>query len=180
MSFSPSIQAHVRQSSNGRYKSLQGTYNPRVGGPYRGPAKRPTFRSKLELRLMVMLDSPDANNVVSWEYESRKVPYKDKSSVQIDSRGMKSYHDRHYTVDFVVRLRSGRGERVFWIEVKSIHDIEVNKKRRQTKSAQISEKIRLKNYCKWMAAAQAAKRCGASFMVVTERELDALKSMIFG
>ncbi len=180
MSFSPSVQAHVKQSSNGRYRSLQGVYNPRVGGPYRGPAKKPVFRSKLELRLMVMLDSPDANNVVSWEYESRKIPYKDKSTVQLDSRGMKSFHDRHYTIDFVVRLKTGFGERTFWIEVKSIHDIEVNKRRKQTKNAKIAEKIRIKNYCKWMAAAQAAKRSGASFMVVTEKELDALKGMIFG
>lgn len=180
MPFSPSVQAHIKQSSNGRYRSLQGTYNPRVGGPYRGPSKRPAFRSRLELRLMVMLDSPEANNVVSWEYESRRIPYKDKSSVETDSRGVKSFHERNYTVDFVVRLRTSAGERTFWIEVKSVHDIEVNKRKRTTKNALVAEKIRVKNYCKWMAAAQAAKRCGASFMVVTERELDSLRDMIFG
>jgi hypothetical protein len=179
MSFSPSVQAHIKQSTNGRYKSLQGTYNPRIGGPYKGPAKKPAFRSKLELRLMVMLDNPDANNVISWQYESKKIPYQDKSTVEVAKNGVKSFPTRHYIIDFIVQLKNGMGIRTFWIEVKSIHDIEVNKKRKMTKNAKISEKIRIKNYCKWMAAAKAAKSCGANFMVVTEKELDALKSMLF-
>lgn len=174
------MQSHIRQSANGRYKSLQGTYNPRIGGHYAGPSKKPSFRSKLELRLMVMLDSPDANNVISWQYESKKIPYQDKSTVEVAKNGVKTFPTRHYLIDFVVQLKQGAAIRTFWIEVKSVHDIEVNRHRKMTKGVKISEKIRIKNYCKWMAAAKAAKSCGAHFLVVTERELDALKSMLFG
>ena len=176
-----SIISHYKQSQNGRYKSLQGFYIPRNGGPYKGPAKKPLFRSKLELRLMRMLDNPNAANVAAWEYESRRIPYRDKSSVFYDNSGRPVFQQRNYVVDFVVKVKAGNGVvNTFWIEVKSVNDIEVNKRHRTTKNAKISEKIRLKNMCKWMAAAQAAKNSGARFMVVTEKELDSLAKMIFG
>jgi len=170
----------MRKSSNGRYRSLQGIYNPRVGGPYKGPSKKPIFRSKMELRLMTMLDSVDAENVVSWMYEAKRIPYLDKSEPTVDSRGLKHFPTRNYVIDFIVTLKGVGGTKTFWIEVKSIHDIEVNKKHRSTKNARISEKIKVKNYCKWMAAAHAAKNVGAQFLVVTEKELDGLAKMIFG
>ena len=175
-----SIASRLIKSTNGRYQSLQGTYNPRLGGPYKGPAQKPKFRSKLELRLMTMLDSPEANNVLSWEYESRRIPYVDKSTFEIDKSGRRHNPVRQYVIDFIIRLRGSVGVRVFWVEVKSLNDIEVNKRKRRTKNAMIAEKIRVKNYCKWMSAAKIAKNIGAQFLVVTERELDQLKSMIYG
>ena len=175
------ILSHIKKSANGRYKSLQGTYNPRIGGPYKGPMKKPVFRSKLEWRLMLMLDSPMANNVISWEYESRRIPYVDKSSTDIDSRGFKRFPTRHYVVDFIVKLKDTHGNvQSFWIEVKSIHDIQVTKKHRSTQNAKIAEKIRIKNLCKWMAASKSAKLNGAHFMVLTENELGTLGRMING
>ena len=175
-----SVFSGIRKSANGRYQSLQGTYNPRVGGPYKGPSKRPIFRSKLELRLMLMLDSVEAGNVVSWEYESRRIPYTDKSTFELDGSGRRTNPVRQYVIDFIIKLKSAVGIQTYWVEVKSIHDIEVNRTRRRTKNAMISEKIRIKNYCKWVAAAKIAKNVGAQFLVVTERELDRLKRMIYG
>lgn len=174
-----SLRSHLKRSENGRYTSLQGTYNPRVGGPYRGPSPRPKFRSKLELRLMLMLDSPEATNVLSWEYESRRIPYLDKTTFTVDATGRRVFRTRQYVVDFVIRLKNGGGCNVYWVEVKSVHDIDVNKRHLKTKNAAIAEQIRLKNYCKWMSAAKVAKGVGARFLVVTERELDQLKTMIF-
>ena len=169
----------LRKSSNGRYKSLQGLYNPRPGGPYRGPSRRPMFRSKLEWRLMLMLDSPNATNVVGWEYESRRIPYVDRSTKTLDRNGVPRSPTRNYVVDFVVQLRRPDGTlRKFWIEVKSVHDIQVAKRRRNTDSARIAEKIRVKNLCKWMAAAKAARLNDAHFMVLTENELGTLSSML--
>lgn len=175
-----SVFSGLRQSANGRYKSLQGTYNPRVGGPYRGPSKKPKFRSKMELRLMLMLDSPEANNVMSWEYESRRIPYVDKSSFDLDNSGRRVNPTRNYVIDFIINLKTVTGIQTYWVEVKSINDIEVNKRKKRTKNAMLSEKIRLKNYCKWIQAAKIAHNVGARFLVVTERELDMLKNMIYG
>lgn len=172
--------AHIQTSSNKRYKSLQGLFNPRSGGPYRGNIKQPKFRSKIELRLMTMLDSPNANNVVAWNYECKKIPYQDKSTTTY-SNGLPHHPTRQYVIDFVVTVRNPSGNtNTFWIETKSIHDIAVNKTKRRTKNAKISEQIRVKNFSKWIAAKKAAESCGAHFIVITENELETLRKMIFG
>lgn len=174
-----SIYANFKTSSNKRYKSLCGTYKPRAGGPYMGAVKQPKFRSKIELRLMTMLDSPKANNVVAWTYESKKIPYVDKSTVLRNSNGTTYNPTRNYIVDFIVTLRNADGTVTnFWIETKSIHDIAVNKTGRKTKNAMTAEKIRVKNYSKWIAAKKAAEAVNAHFLVVTENELESLSKMI--
>lgn len=172
-----SLYAHFNTSSNKRYKSLQGTYNPKIGGTYTGPQKCPKFRSKLELRLMTMLDN--SNRVISWSYESKKIPYVDKSTVITSISGMRSNPTRHYIIDFIVSIKDKFGDiSTFWIETKSANDLLVSKKK-NTKNAKISEQIRIKNYSKWIAARKAAKAVGAHFVVVTENELDTLKKMIY-
>lgn len=180
--YSPnSIYANFRTSSNKRYKSLSGLYKPREGGPYTGPIKQPKFRSKIELRLMTMLDNPKAENVVSWSYESKRIPYLDHSTILKNSNGTTYNPTRNYVVDFIVTLRDGRTNQTntFWIETKSMHDILVNKKGRKTKNAMIAEKIRVKNYSKWIAAKKAAEAVNAHFLVITENELEALSKMIY-
>lgn len=173
-----SLYAHFNTSSNKRYKSLQGTYNPRLGGSYKGPQKNPKFRSKLELRLMTMLDN--SNRVVSWTYESKKIPYVDKSTILINMSGMKSNPTRNYIIDFIVSVKNNFGGiTTFWIETKSANDLVVSKKK-NTKNAKIAEEIRIKNYSKWIAAQKAAKAVGAHFVVITENELDKLKKLIYG
>lgn len=174
-----SVYANFRTSSNKRYRSLTGTYRPRQGGPYSGPMKEPKFRSKIELRLMTMLDSPSAENVVSWSYESKRIPYIDRSTVLRNPNGTTYNPTRSYVVDFIVTLRSlGGGTVTFWIETKSVHDIEVNKRKKRTKNAMTAEKIRVKNYSKWIAAKKAAEAVNARFLVMTENELAALAKML--
>ena len=180
--YSPnSIYANFKTSSNKRYKSLCGTYKPRNGGPYRGPVKQPKFRSKIELRLMTMLDNPKAENVLSWTYEAKRIPYVDHSTVLRNSNGTTYNPTRNYVVDFIVTLTQNNGvTNTFWIETKSIHDMEVNKKEKKTKNAMIAEKIRVKNYSKWIAAKKAAEAVNAHFIVITENELASLSKMISG
>ena len=177
----PGFLKNLKTSSNGRYKSLQGTYNPRIGGPYKGPTKKPVFRSKIELRLMTMLDNPNATNVVGWKYEARKIPYIDKSTVCESVSGIKSHPLRHYIIDFIVDVKNPAGGiSTFWIETKSINDIVVAKKHRSVKNAKVSNQIRAKNLSKWIAASNAAKAVGAKFVVITENELEMLKNIIYG
>ena len=174
-----SIYANFKTSSNRRYKSLCGTYKPREGGPYRGPVKQPKFRSKIELRLMTMLDNPLAENVLSWTYESKRIPYLDHSTVLKNSNGTTYNPMRNYVVDFIVNLKNSDGTvNTFWIETKSVHDIEVNKRGKKTKNAMIAEKIRVKNYSKWIAAKKAAQAVNAHFLVITENELMSLSKML--
>lgn len=176
-----SIYANFKTSSNRRYKSLCGTYKPRQGGPYSGPIKEPKFRSKIELRLMTMLDNPKADNVVSWSYESKRIPYVDHSTLMRNSNGTTYNPTRNYVVDFIVTLKDKSGVmRNFWIETKSVHDILVNKKKKKTKNALTAEKIRVKNYSKWIAAKKAAEAVNAHFLVITESELASLSRMING
>lgn len=177
----PGFLKNLKTSSNGRYKSLQGTYNPRIGGPYKGPTKKPVFRSKIELRLMTMLDNPNATNVIGWKYEARKIPYIDKSTVCESVSGIKSHPLRHYIIDFIVDVKNPAGGiSTFWIETKSINDIIVAKKHRSAKNAKVSNQIRAKNLSKWIAASNAAKAVGAKFVVITENELEMLKNIIYG
>ena len=177
----PGFLKNLKTSSNGRYKSLQGTYNPRIGGPYKGPTKKPVFRSKIELRLMTMLDNLNATNVVGWKYEARKIPYIDKSTVCESASGIKSHPLRHYIIDFIVDVKNPAGGiSTFWIETKSINDIIVAKKHRSAKNAKVSNQIRAKNLSKWIAASNAAKAVGAKFVVITENELEMLKNIIYG
>ena len=177
----PGFLKNLKTSSNGRYKSLQGTYNPRIGGPYKGPTKKPVFRSKIELRLMTMLDNLNATNVVGWKYEARKIPYIDKSTVCESASGIKSHPLRHYIIDFIVDVKNPAGGiSTFWIETKSINDIVVAKKHRSAKNAKVSNQIRAKNLSKWIAASNAAKAVGAKFVVITENELEMLKNIIYG
>ena len=174
-----SIYANFKTSSNRRYKSLCGTYKPRNGGPYRGPVKQPKFRSKIELRLMTMLDNPKADNVVAWTYESKRIPYVDKSTVMMNKNGTTYNPTRNYIIDFIVTLKTKDGIlNTFWIETKSIHDIAVNKTGKRTKNALTAEKIRVKNYSKWIAAKKAAEAVNAHFLVITENELESLSKMI--
>ena len=86
---------------------------------------------------------------------------------------------RNYVVDFIVTLKNPNGTMTnFWIETKSIHDIVVNKKGKKTKNAMTAEKIRVKNYSKWIAAKKAAEAVNAHFLVITENELESLSKMI--
>lgn len=175
----PGFTKNIKSSASGRYRSLQGTYNPRIGGPFKG-ATKPMFKSKIELRLMTMLDNPNATNVLNWTYESKRIPYVDKSTVQENYSGIKSHPTRHYVIDFIVDIKKPSGGKMtFWIETKSVNDIVVAKKFRSAQNAKIASQIRAKNYSKWIAAANAAKAVGAKFIVITENELETLRKMIY-
>jgi hypothetical protein len=128
---------------------------------------------------MTMLDNPKADNVVAWTYESKRIPYVDRSTLLRNSNGTTYNPTRNYVIDFIVTLKNPNGTLSnFWIETKSIHDMEVNKKKRRTKNALTAEKIKVKNYSKWLAAKKAADAVNARFLVITENELVSLSKMI--
>src|SRR5574344_1868975 len=124
---------HVRKSSNGRYSSITGTFTPQQGTRYIGHGN-PHFKSKLELRLMLLLDNPRAVNVLSWSYETLKIPYLDSSSTMVEN-GILKHPTRHYIIDFVVKLRTSAGVQSFWIETKSLNDVKLNTQKRMNETS---------------------------------------------
>ena len=147
---------------------VSGTYHVHNTTKYRGSnggggARAAQYRSSWELRLMGWLDSNP--NVVEWGSERMVVQYVDK----VDGRVHRYFVD----FDFVVRGKDGNLKRI-WCEVKP--DAETRPPvppRRMTESAKrnllMKNMTYVRNQSKWEAAIAEARRRGATFMVLTEK-----------
>ena len=145
---------------SGKYKSLHGIYTPINTQKYKGKGL-PQFKSKLELKLMMYLDKSDA--VCEWCYEPFAIKYEDKSEL-INGKGV----IRKYYVDFTASIKTGSAIKKVWIEVKSINDVVMNKR----KNTNIYEnKTYLKNMSKWVVARKLAQNLGYEFKIITDRDL---------
>ena len=150
------------KSSNGKYRSITGTYHPINKTKYIGD-RDPVFRSRLEYLLMRYLDS--SPNIVSWSYEKISLKYKDLSS----AGKIRTYH-----IDFVAAIRvNSETTRKVWIEVKSKRETlpPTRSKNKKLRNSKLEEATYVKNQCKWDTAKRVAKDRGYDFVVLTEEQL---------
>ena len=142
-------------------KWLQGHYIPRNLEKYVGDPNKITFRSSWEKRLMIYLDKNP--NVIKWNSECTVLPYKSP----IDNQ----FH--RYYVDFSAKIKTKDGDKTFLIEVKPYVQTQkpVVTKRKKTSTLLEEEKTYLVNQAKWKVAKEYAKKMGAEFIVITEKEL---------
>ena len=141
-------------------KWLQGHYIPLNVNKYVGNISKITFRSSWEKRLMIFLDKNP--NVLQWNSEQTILPYRSPVDGEM----------HRYYVDFTAKIRTKDGDKKFLIEVKPYTQTQQPTVGHKRKSTLLNEqKTYLINQAKWDAARQYAKRIGAEFIVLTEKEL---------
>lgn len=152
---------HKKITKSGKYNSLQGKFTPLHPDKFKGDVF-PHYKSKLELKMMTLLDK--SPSVESWNYERIVIPYLDKTR-----HGTK----HNYYMDFKVVMKTNEGPKTFLIEVKSKKETEPPKKSKRKKPETYKKEMEtyIRNKCKWKAADIAAKRNGWNFRIFTEDNL---------
>ena len=145
----------------GKYKSFHGVYTPTNPTKYKGKGL-PQFKSKLELKMMAYLDKSDA--VIEWNYEPFAIKYEDKSVLDENKKGT----IRKYYVDFTATIKNGPVAKRYWLEVKSINEITLDKKAQKNVN---ENNTYIKNMSKWIVAKKLAKAHNCEFMLITDKDL---------
>lgn len=127
---------------------------------YVGNISKITYRSSWEKRLMIWLDKNP--NVLQWNSEQVVLPYKSPIDGQM----------HRYFVDFSAKIQTNSGIKRYLIEIKPYSQTQPPTVGHKRKSTLLNEqKTYLINRAKWDVARQFAKRIGAEFIVLTEKEL---------
>ena len=116
------------------------------------------YKSGLELKFMRYCDRNPM--VLKWNYEGLSIKYLDKSS--------KPEKVRNYHIDFVIWVRTKDGPRKIWVEVKQQSEVDKPVNENDVRS----NKLWLKNQCKWRQAKVTALQNNAEFRIITEAQLD--------
>lgn len=142
-------------------KWLQGHYKPLNVEKYVGNISKITYRSSWEKRLMIWLDKNP--NVLKWNSEQIVLPYLSPIDGQM----------HRYYVDFMAKINTKKGVHKFLIEIKPYSQTQKpNPSKGKRKTTLLNEqKTYLINQAKWDSAKQYAKRIGADFIIITEKEL---------
>lgn len=142
-------------------KWLQGKFIPKHIEKYVGNVNDITYRSSWEKRLMLWLDNNE--NVLQWNSEETVLPYKSPIDGEL----------HRYYLDFTAKIKTKHGIRKFLIEVKPYQQTikPVKTPRKHLSTLLNEEKTYLVNQAKWKVAQQYAKKLGAEFIVLTEKEL---------
>jgi hypothetical protein len=138
----------------GKYRAISGRYFPINPEKYTG-GKFLMYKSSLEYKMMLYCDKNP--NILQWNYENIRLPYKDKNTGET----------KHYYIDFEILANTNKGPKKIWVEVKSYCETIPPKNKKNIKNQQIY----LKNLSKWETAEKEAKARGIEFKIITENEL---------
>ena len=144
--------------------AYRGRYQVKNIGKYKGDAGRVTYRSGLELRFMNYLDRHQ--DVLEWSSEEVVVPYRSP----LDSKLLR------YFVDFYVKRRTRDGNiEIALVEIKPKYQCGPPvAKSRKTRRFIMESRTWAINKTKWDAASDFCARRGWKFIVLTEKDIEAL------
>jgi hypothetical protein len=141
-------------------KYLQGFFRPRFPEKYKGDHNRIVYRSSWELRVMIWLDSN--NGVLEWSSEEMFVPYVSP----LDNK------PHRYFVDFVIKIRTPKGEETHLVEVKPEAEIQPPKKPKKVSKAYYRKVTTyMVNQAKWDAARAYCTKKGWLFTTLNEYDI---------
>ena len=141
-----------------RKKWRQGIFVPKNQNKFIGT--KATYRSGLELKFFRFCDNN--SNVLKWCSENVVVPYKSP----LDNRIHKYY------VDNLVIIKEGEEIKKYLVEIKPYKQTKKPQTKYRKKSHLIYEqRAYITNQAKWEAARDYCKKCGYTFIIITEKEL---------
>lgn len=138
-------------------RPLKGFFKPKNPQKYIGDANNIVFRSQLELRFMMILDSnPD---IIQWASEETHVIYYDPVQRK----------NRRYFPDFVIKNNKNQ---TFMIEIKPFKETQqpILKEGKNKKSYLNEFKVFTTNQSKWQSAEEFCKDRKWKFQIITERD----------
>lgn len=140
---------------------IQGKWFPRNPGKYKGNPNEIVYRSSWERRFFEWADMNPS--VIEWSSEEVVVPY----ICETDNRM------HRYFVDVSMKIKTTDGTvKSFLVEIKPWQQTQPPKfPGRQTARYLNEVSTFVKNQSKWKAAKEYARRYGAEFIVLTEKEL---------
>lgn len=145
------------------YKSYKGVFRPKNPEKYIGNPSNIIYRSFMEFKYMLYLDS--APHVLQWGSEEKIVPY----ISPIDGK------KHRYFPDMVVKAKLKDGStKKFMIEIKpekqTIPPVQTEKKTKHRFLTEVAEWGR--NSAKWEAAKRYCEHEGWEFVLITEKDLN--------
>ncbi len=145
-----------KKSKYNKYK--QGKFSPQAKEKYKGSLPV-IYRSSWELQLFRWLDRN--SSCIRWGSESCVIRYKFRGTVH------------RYFIDVNATFKTKDGPKKFLIEVKPYRQTipPVESKRKKAKTLLYEKYEYAKNTAKWIAAKRFAKQRGATFIILTEKEL---------
>ena len=148
-------------------KYFQGFFKCQNPSKYLGDTKDIVYRSGLEFRYMMRLDSDP--KILSWESETFAIPYNDPTSNRI----------RRYFPDFRVTERIKGIKRTYVVEIKPDSQTRPPKRGKKGKKSDrryLQESLVFsKNNAKWEAARRYCEINGFEFIILTEKQLKVSK-----
>ena len=136
-----------------RYRTYE--YTPVNAEKYKGGSGRLILKSSWELEMAKHCDL--LPSVLSWSYESAKIPYHDPLSGR----------QKVYLPDFFVEVAQSDGySKQFVFEIKPMHE-QLDQHARNNKDAALIAR----NKAKWAAAVKWADRHSAEFVVLNEKDI---------
>jgi hypothetical protein len=137
-------------------------YTPIHIEKYRGKTVPVVLRSKLEYKFAVWCDR--TKSVLLWECEPIAIPY---------FNPVKNRKARYFP-DFVMRVKTDKGEKTFVIEIK--HESGVIKPKATGKKALLYEQATyLVNQAKWKSCLRFCNKYNYEFKIITNKFLDTLR-----
>lgn len=145
-------------------KYFQGRFKPNHPEKYIGNPRNIVYRSSWEFSYMRKLDNDP--NVVNWASEEFHIGYPDP--LDPEQRRWKRYFP-----DFFVKRKNIKGKiETFVIEIKPEAQTKVPKQgKKQTKKFITEAATYARNSAKWEAAKLWCAKNGATFLILTEKEL---------
>jgi hypothetical protein len=148
----------VKSTNMRPYK--QGVFKPKNGAKFDGAAA--VYRSSYELKFFRWCD--ENVNVIRWGSENIVIPYINPNTNKFS----------RYFVDNFIVLKEGNKLKKYLIEIKpKKQTMPPDPKKYRKKSNLIYEQaMYAQNSAKWVAANEWAKKHGAEFIILTEKELN--------
>lgn len=145
--------------------AYKGRFSPRNPSKYKGDASNIIYRSMWERSFMVYCDNN--SSIIQWSSEELVIPY----VCPLDGR----YH--RYFTDFWIKAKAKDDTiKQYVIEIKPYKEtIEPVKPSKKSRKYVIEVAKYLKNKAKWAAAEDYCRKTGATFMILTEYELNLKK-----
>ncbi len=141
-----------------RKKWRQGIFVPNNQDKFIGT--KATYRSGLELKFFRFCDN--SANVLKWGSENVIIPYRSP----LDNRAHK------YFVDNLVIIKEDDQIKKYLVEIKPYKQTKKPQTKYRKKSHLIYEqRAYITNQAKWSAAREYCKKCGYTFIIITEKEL---------
>ena len=142
-------------------QTYSGKFEPKFPEKYIGDATNIVWRSSWERKAMIYFD--EHPKVISWASEEKFVrywhPFKKKPA--------------RYFPDFIVKMKTKSGVRVFMVEVKPFSKCHEPKKKAKLTRGYVAEMAEWKvNQAKWASAREYCETNGLTFIILTEKELN--------